>query len=176
MIPLLRYNIQDGPMTIVNHFQDSEKTVFAQPGEFFGQIYLCDYLVMDEIAGHIINRSVMSVILRPKLEQTQSNRVYECSIKMKTSQLVIIKLNEVLCEDYVFKKDQVIYIDLKFRYNRLPMCKMHQAIDMCQKKTEIFLPNINNVSHKHKVSHQVNKSFLKRKFVCQDLSFLLSST
>ena len=153
MILLLRYDIQDGPMTIVNYFQDSEKTVYAQPGEFFGQIYLCDYLVMDEVAGHIINRSVMSVILRLKLGKTQSNRVYECSIKMKTSQLVIIKLNEVLCEDYVFEKDQVICIDLKFRYNRLLMCKMHQAIEMCEQKTEIFLPSINNVSNKHKVGH-----------------------
>ena len=138
-------------MTIVKSFQNSEETVFAQPGELFGVIYLSEYLVMDEVAGHIINRSVMSVILRPKWGQTQSNRVYECSIKMKTSQLVVIKLNAVLCKDYVFEKDQTVYIDLKFRYNRLLMCKMHQAIDMCRPKIGILLPNVKNVSYKHKV-------------------------
>ena len=140
-------------MKIINSFQSpADETVFTQPGEFFGEVYLFDYLLMDEVAGHIINRSVMSVILRLKLDQTQSNRVYECSIKMKTLELVVIKLNAVLCEEYLFEKDQEICIDLKFRYNRLPMCEMHQAIDMCQQKSEILLPNVKNVSYKHKVS------------------------
>ena len=151
MSSLSRYDILDGEMKILNSFQNANETVFAQQGELFGQIYLSDYLVMDEVAGNLISRSVMSVILRPKLEQTQSNRVYECSIKVKTSQLVIVKLNAVLCHEYVFEKDQVIYIDLKFRYNRLPMCEMHQTIDRSQQKTEILLPNVKNVSYKEKV-------------------------
>ena len=143
-------------MTIVNSFQDFDKTTYAQPGEMFGEIYLSDYLVMDEVAGHIVNRSVESVILRPKLEQVPSNRIYECSIEMKNSQLVIIKLDKVLCKDYVFEKDQTVCIDLKFRYNRFLMCKMHQAIDMCRQKTEIFLPSIKNVSNKYKVGNIVS--------------------
>ena len=152
LVSLFRYDIRNGAMTIVNSFQNSDQEmVFAQRGELFGQIFLSDYLVMDEVAGHIINRSVMSVILRLKLGQIQSQRVYECSIKMKTSQLVIIKLNAVLCKDYVFQKDQVVCIDLKFRYNRLPMCEMHQAIDMCRQKVGILLPTVKNVSYKHKV-------------------------
>ena len=157
MLLLFRYDIQDGPMTIVNSFQDFDRTVYAHPGEMFGKIYLSDYLVMDEVAGHIINRSVMSVILRPKLEQAaSSNRIYECSIEMKNSQLVIIKLNEVLCKDCVFEKDQTVCIDLKFRYSRLRMCKMHQAIDMCQQKTDIFLPNTKSVFNKYKVGNIVS--------------------
>ena len=151
MLLLFRYDIQDGPMTIVNSFQSFDETVYAQPGEMFGKIYLSDYLVMEEVAGHIVNRSVESVILRPKLEQVPNNRIYECSIEMKNSQLIIIKLDKVLCKDYVFEKELTVYTDLKFRYNRFLMCKMHQAIDMCQQKTEIFLPSINNVSNKYKV-------------------------
>ena len=152
-------------MKIVNSFQNADETVFALPGEFFGVIYLSDYLVMDEVAGHLINRSVTSVILRPKVEQTmQSNRVYECSIKLKTSQVVIIKLNEVLCEDYVFENDQVMYIDLKFRYNRFLMCAMHQAIDMCKQKTEILLPKVRNISYTNKVSYTVDATHYSRGF------------
>ena len=138
-------------MKILSSFQNASETVFAQSREFFGEIYLSDYLVMDEVAGNLKSRSVMSVILRPKLEKTQSNRVYECSIKMKTSQLVIIKLNEELCQEYVFEKDQSIYIDLKFRYNRIPICEMHQTIDRSQEKTEILLPNVKNAFYEHKV-------------------------
>ncbi|CAB4003242.1 probable helicase with zinc finger domain isoform X2, partial [Paramuricea clavata] len=147
---IARYDIQNGAMKIVNSFQSAVESVFARPGEFFGEIYLSDYLVMDEVAGHLIKRSVMSVILRPKVGHFQSDRVYECSIKLKTYQLVIVKLNEVLCKDYGFKNDQVICIDLKFRYNRLPMCEMHQAIDMCKKKTQVLLPNVETVSYKYK--------------------------
>ena len=159
-------------MTIVNSFQDFDKTVYAQPGEMFGKIYLSDYLVMDEVAGHIINRSVVSVILRPKLEQAaSSNRIYECSIEMKNSQLVIIKLNEVLCKDCVFEKDQTVCIDLKFRYNRLLMCKMHQAIDMCQQKTDIFLPSLKNVSNKYKVGNIVSAAiFVLKNFFMSPLT------
>ena len=144
-------------MKILNSFQDANETVFAQSGEFFGQIYLSDCLVMDEVAGSLISRSVMSVILRPKLGQTQNNRIYECSIKMKTSQLVVIKLNEELCQEYDLEKHQSIYIDLKFRYNRIPICEMHEAIDRSQEKTDILLPNVKNVSYKLKVSERRNQ-------------------
>ena len=154
---LLRYDIQNGEMKIVNRFQSVDKTDFALPGELFAEIYLSDHLVMDEVAGHLINRSVTSAILRPKVERSQSNRVYECSIKLKTYQLVIIKLNKMLCKDYGFKNDQVICIDLKFRYNRLPMCEMHQAIDMCEKKTQILFPNVKKVSYKYKVGTSVTR-------------------
>ena len=143
-------------MKIINSFQNADESVFAGRGELFGEIYLSDYLVMDEVAGHLINRSVMSVIVRPKVEHSQSNRVYECSIKSKTPQLVIVKLNEVLCKDYVFKIGQEVYIDVKFRYNRLPMCEMHQAVDMCKQKTDVLLPNVKNVSYKDKVSDSVS--------------------
>ena len=171
MFLLFRYDIQDGVMTILNSYQSSEETVFAQPGEFFGEIYFCDYLFMDEVAGNIISRSVETIILRPKTKQTQSNRVYECSIKVKTSQLVVIKLNEELCRDYIFEKDQVMHIDFKFRYNRLPMCEMHQAIDMCQQKTEIFFPDVKNVSNKHKVSNIVSAAiFFSVKRLNEDFS------
>ena len=147
-------------MNIITNFQGTNETVFALPGEFFGEIYLSDYLVMDEVAGHLINRSVTSVILRPKVENTmQSNRVYECSIMLKTSQVVIIKLNEALCEDYLFGEDQVMYIDLKFRYNRFLMCAMHQAIDMCKQKTEILLPDVMNISYTNKVSNTVATTY-----------------
>ena len=147
-------------MKIVNNFQGADETVFALPGEFFGEIYLSDYLVMDEVAGHLINRSVTSVILRPKVEHTMlSNRVYECSIKLKTSQVVIIKLNEALYEDYLFEKDQVMYIDLKFRHNRFLICAMHQAIDMCKQKTEILLPDVRNISYTNKVSNTVATTY-----------------
>ena len=143
-------------MKVLRSFRNAiDEFVFAQPGEFFGEIYLSDNLVMDEVAGNLINRSVMTVIVRPKLEQTHSNRVYECEIKLKTPKLVVIKLNEVLCKDSVFEEDQIINIDLKFRYNRLPICEMHQAIDMCQQKIEILLPNVKNISYKHKVSNTV---------------------
>ena len=155
LLSLLRYDIFDGEMKILNRFENASETVFAQSGEFFGQIYLSDYLVMDEAAGNLISRSVMSVILRLKLGQTQSNRIYECGIKMKTSQLVIIKLNEELCQEYVFEKDQSIYIDLKFRYNRIPICEMHQTIDTNRQKTEILLPNVENASYEPKVSNIV---------------------
>ena len=150
---LRRYDIQNGAMKIVNCFQSTSETVFARQGELFGEIYLSDYLVMDEVAGHLINRSVMSVIVRPKMTRSRSKKVYECSIKLKTSQSVIIKLNEALLNDYGFQKDQEIYIDVKFRYNRVPMCEMHQAIDMCKQKTEVLLPNLKNVSYKSKVSN-----------------------
>ncbi len=143
-------------MKIINNFQNADESVFAGRGELFGEIYLSDYLVMDEVAGHLINRSVMSVILRPKVEHSQSNRVYECSIKSKTPQLVIVKLNEVLCKDYIFEIGQEVYIDVKFRYNRLPMCEMHQAVDMCKQKTDVLLPNVKNVSYKDKVSDSVS--------------------
>ncbi|XP_028391332.1 LOW QUALITY PROTEIN: uncharacterized protein LOC114516140 [Dendronephthya gigantea] len=145
-----RYDIQDGFMQVVNKFACAEGTVFALPGEMFGVIDLPDYLVMDEVAGHLINRSVMSVILRLKLEKSHRNRVYECNIKSKTSQSVIIKLNEELCKDYDFAYDQVVQIDLKFKYNRRPMCEMHQAIDLCREKTDILLPNAKNASYKCK--------------------------
>jgi hypothetical protein len=154
-------------MKIVNSFQSVDKTIFAQRGELFGEIYLSDYLVMDEVAGHLINRSVMSVILRPKVKHSQSNRVYECSIKLKTSQSVIIKLNEVLCKDYVFVIGQEIYIDVKFRYNRLPMCEMHQAIDMCKEKTKVLLPNVKNVSYTDKVCNTVGATCKNVLFECQ---------
>ena len=153
-------------MKIVNSFQSVDEIVFGRPGELFGEIYLSDYLVMDEFACHLINRSVMSVILRPKVEHSQSNRVYECSITLKTSQLVIIKLNEVLCEDYVFVKDQEIYIDVKFRYNRLPMCEMHQAIDMCKEQTKVLLPNVNNVSYTDKVCNTLAATCKNVLFEC----------
>ncbi len=148
-------------MKIVNSFRSTDTTVFARSGEWFGEIYLSDYLIMDEVAGHLINRSVMSLILRPKVEHSQSNRVYECCIKLKTPQLVIVKLNEVLCKDFDFERDQEVYIDLKFRYNRLPLCEMHQVIDMCKKKTEILFPNIRNVSCTYKVSNSVTCMFLR---------------
>ena len=142
-------------MKIINSFQASfDETVYALPGEFFGEIYLSDYLVMDEVAGNIINRSVLSVVVRPKGEQNSSQRVYECYIKKKTSQLIIIKVNEVLCKDYVLEKDQVIYIDVKFRYNRLLMCEMHHAIDLCERKTGV-LPSIKNVSCKREVDRTI---------------------
>ena len=157
-------------MKILNSFQNASETVFAQSGEFFGQIYLSDYLVMDEVAGNLISRSVMSAVLRPKLGKTQSNRVYECSIKVKTSQLVIIKLNEELCQEYVFEKDQSIYIDLKFRYNRIPICEMHQTIDTNKQKTEILLPNTKNAFNKYKVGNIVSAAI----FVSEN--FLSSST
>ena len=148
-------------MKIINSFQNSsDETVFAQPGELFGEIYLWDYLLPDEVAGLIINRSVMSIMLRLKFGQSCSSRAYECEIKLKTLQSVIIKLNEVLCREYVFDKDEVVCIDLKFRYNHLPMCEMHQAMDMCQQKTEILLPNIKNVSYKHKVSNNTQQFLL----------------
>ena len=166
-IYLLRYDIHDGAMKVINSFQSADETIFALPGELFGEIYLSDYLVMDEVAGHLINRSVMSVILRPKVDHSQSNRVYECSIKLKTSQLVIIKLNEVLCKDYVFVKDQEIYIDLKFRYNRFLMCAMHQAIDMCKEKTKVLLPNVKNVSYTNKVRNTVAATCKNVLFECQ---------
>ena len=143
-------------MKVLRSFRNAvDEFEFAQSGEFFGEIYLSDNLVMDEVAGNLINRSVMTVILRPKLEQTPSNRVYECDIKLKTPKLVVIKLNEVLCKDSVFEEDQIINIDLKFRYNRLPICEMHQAIDMCQQKIEILFPNVKNISYEHKVSNTV---------------------
>ena len=154
---LLRYDIFDGKMKILDRFQNASETVFAQSGEFFGEVYLSDYVVMDEVAGNLISRSVMSVILRLKLGQTQSNRIYECSIKKKNSHLVVIKLNEELCQEYVFEKDQSIYIDLKFRYNRIPICEMHQTIDRSQEKTEILLPNVKNVFYKRKVSERRNQ-------------------
>ena len=138
-------------MRVIDHFQSSEEAVFATSGELFGEIYLEDYLLMDEISGHLISRSVMSVILRPKDEQFRSKRIYECSIKLKTSQLVVIKLNEALLKDCAFEKDQQVNIDLKFKYNRLPMCEMHEAIDMCERKTEVLIPDIKNVSYKDKV-------------------------
>ena len=151
--------MQNGIMKIVNCFQstDADEMVFAQQGEFFGEIYLSDYLVMDEVAGHLINRSVMSVIVRLRIKNAQSKRVYECSIKLKKPGSVIVKLNAALLKDYsyVFRKDQEINIDVKFRYNRVPMCEMHQAIDMCKQKTEVLLPNLKNVSYKFEVSDVV---------------------
>ena len=153
---IFRYDIQDGEMKIINNFRNvNGDTVYAQAGEVYGEIYLSDYLVLDEVAGNLISRSVMSVILRLKCrEQSEINRVYECNIKTKSSELVIIKLNEVLCNDYVFEKDQVVYIDVKFRYNRLLMCAMHQAIDFCERKTGV-LPSLKNVSYKHKVGNTI---------------------
>ena len=133
--------------------------VFAQQGELFGEIYLSDYLVMDEVAGHLINRSVMSVIVRPKMTRYRSKKVYECSITLKTSQSVIIKLNEALLKDYGFQKDQEVYIDVKFRYNRVPMCEMHQAIDMCQTNTDLLLSSLENVSYMYKFKVSNFKSY-----------------
>ena len=159
-------------MNVVNTFTSPESTDYAAKGEFFGEIYLSDYLVMDEVAGHIINRSVMSVILRLKMGKSHRKKVYECFIKFKTSHLVVVKLNEVLCKDYTFTNDQVVQIDLKFRYNRLPFCEMHQAIDMCKEKTYIMLPNVKNVSYKDRVSRtflfkriSIKKQILTRVFL-----------
>ena len=148
-------------MKIINNFRNVKgETVYAQAGEVYGEIYLSDYLVLDEVAGNLISRSVMSIILRPKWERSGNNRVYECSIKTKTSGFVIIKLNEVLCNDYVFETDKVVYIDVKFRYNGLLMCAMHQAIDFCERKTGV-LPSLKNVSCKHKVGKLPKLSSLK---------------
>ncbi|XP_028391336.1 uncharacterized protein LOC114516141 isoform X3 [Dendronephthya gigantea] len=141
-----RYDIQDGKMKVVSTFKSAESTVFVAPGEFFGEIYLSDYFVMDEVAGHIINRSVMSVILRLKMEKSHNKKVYECYIISKTSQLVVIKLNEILCKEHTFENDQVVQVDLKFRYNHLPLCEMHEAIDMCKQKIDILFPNVKNLS------------------------------
>ena len=152
MFLLFRYDRLNSVMKIINCFNNADKTFFAQPGEYFGEIYLSDYLVMDEVAGHLINRSVLSVILRFKLENSQSTKAYECSIKLKTPETVIVKLNEELCKEYVLEIEQVFYIDLKFRFNRLPMCEMHQAIDMCRQKTQVLIPDIKKVSYKDKVS------------------------
>ena len=152
---LLRYDIFDGEMEIVNSFQNASETVFAQLGEFFGKIHLSDYLAIDEVPGNLTSRLVMSVILRPKLEHVLSNRIYECSIKMKNSHLVVIKLNEELCQEYDIEKYRSIYIDLKFRYNRIPICEMHETIDRSQEKTGILLPNEKNASYEHKVSNIV---------------------
>ena len=152
LFPLIRYDIHDGKMTVVNNFKGVDEAVFAQPGELFGEIYLSDYLFMDEVAGHLISRSVMSVILRLKLDDAPNNKIYECYIKLKTSELVIIKLNEKLLEDVVLKKDQVIDVDIKFKYNRVPVCEMHQAIDMFREKTNVLLPHVKNASYKDKVS------------------------
>jgi hypothetical protein len=148
-----RYDIQNGTMKIVNSFQSTNESVFAQQGELFGEIYLSDYLVMDEVAGHLINRSVMSVIIRPRVKRSKSKKVYECRINLKTFQSIIIKLNEALLKDYAFQINQEVSIDVKFKYNRVPICEMHKAVDLCKQKTEVLLPKLKNVSYKFKVSN-----------------------
>ena len=162
-------------MQLVNNFSSAGGTVFAVPGEFFGVIDLPDYLVMDEVAGHLINRSVMSVIVRLKMENSHSKRVYECNIKSKASQSVIVKLNEKLCKDYAFANDQVIQIDLKFKYNRRPMCEMHEAIDMCRKKTEILLPNVKNASYKSMVSNGSSSTSIEIGYANVSAEFVITS-
>ena len=150
---IFRYDIKDGAMKIVNKFTNAESTVYATSGELFGEINLHDYLVMDEVAGQLINRSVKCVILRLKMENFPSQRAYECNIELKTFQSVTVKLNEELCEDFDLAADHVVQIDLKFRYNRRPMCEMHEAIDMCKQRTDILLPSVKSVSYKDKVSN-----------------------
>ncbi|XP_028391345.1 probable helicase with zinc finger domain [Dendronephthya gigantea] len=149
-----RYDIQDGVMKVVKYSKLTKERSFANAvsGELFGEIVLSDHLIMDEVAGHIINRSVTSVILRPKKRKSSRKKVYECIIKSKTSKSVVIQLNKELCKDFSLTKDQKVEIDLKFRYNRLPLCEMHEAVDMCKHKTDILLPNVKNVSYKFKKS------------------------
>ncbi|XP_028391343.1 uncharacterized protein LOC114516144 [Dendronephthya gigantea] len=146
-----RYDLQDRMMNVVNTSAGDESTAnAASTGDLFGEIHSWDYPVMDEVASHIINLSVTSVILRPKMRKSfRTDRVYECIIKSKTSKLVVIKLNKELCKDFGLAKDQIVQIDLKLRYNRLALCEMHEAIDMCKRKTSILLPNIRDVCYKY---------------------------
>lgn len=138
-------------MKITNEFKTANETVYGLQGELFGEIALADFLFMDEASGHLIQRSVLSVIVRPKKNQNESLKVYECLIKLRTPQYIVIKVNQELCEDLALQKEMVINVDLKFRFNRFPMCEMHQAIDRCKKKTDFLLPAVKLRSNEQQV-------------------------
>ena len=149
-----RCDISNGVMEIVKNYEDAKGTVYqALPGEVFCKMDFNDRIFMDEVCGHLIARSVSSVIIRPKQHLSDSKKLYECHIKQTTPQSVVVKLNQELCQDLAPENEHVINVDLKFKFNRLPFCEMHQAIDRCGDKTAILLPVVNPRSNTQKVGN-----------------------
>lgn len=159
LIFFCRHDVLNGELKIVNCFTTFEETIFAVKGEFFGEIELSQFLVMDEISGHLISRSVESLIVRPA---HKTSRVYECCIKTKNPQSVIIKLNKVFCEDYSVEYDQVMNVDIKFIFNRRGMCEMHQAIDFCKEKMNFLIPDFSYDSREYKVCFYSAKKITRK--------------
>ena len=122
----------DGQMNVVNRFEGPDESLFPPQNEFFGMISLADFLFMDEAAGNLIQRSVLSVIIRPKTFKSQSQKVYECEIRVKTTQFVVVEINQEFRKDWDLQCNAVVLVDVKFCYNRQPMVERHEAIDRCQ--------------------------------------------
>ncbi|CAL4068186.1 unnamed protein product, partial [Meganyctiphanes norvegica] len=137
---------------------------YARPGELFARLELSSELSEDSHHGRLIltncNHLLIAQILDDDTDKQTSTKsassskgpntdekkkikrkAYEVLIEDKTKKEIYLRLSESIVTALQFCDDEEVVVEVQFQLNRLPLCELHQAVDLLP-TLDIVFPNL----------------------------------